>query len=143
MSFTKLYLIYLSTAENNDFICVKFKSLYCLSQSYQMSSKSFLKPMVLVTKYRICCGTTITASGDYTLITNNYQYICINEHYIKINRNTYIGYWNNIGACKHEQTKHNSSVTNTGIILYNVRLIYDFYIKYNIIKYIQSAIDDV
>ena len=66
----------------------------------------------------------------------------MNIIYIKINRNTYIGYCNIIGACKHEQTKHNSSVTNTGIILYNVRLIYDFYIKYNIIKYIQSAIDD-
>ena len=50
MSFIKLNFIYLSTAENNNFIlvCVKFKSLYYLSQSYQISSKSFLKPMALV-----------------------------------------------------------------------------------------------
>ena len=50
MSFIKLNFIYLSTAEINNFIliCVKFKSLNCLSQSYQISSKSFLKPMALV-----------------------------------------------------------------------------------------------
>ena len=50
MSFIKLNLIYLSTAENNNFILisVKFKSLNFLSQSYQISSKSFLKPMALV-----------------------------------------------------------------------------------------------
>ena len=55
MSFIKLNFIYLSTAENNNFIliCVKFKSLYYLSQSYQISSKSFLKPMALV-NHSIC-----------------------------------------------------------------------------------------
>ena len=50
ISFIKLNFIYLSTAKNNNFIliCVKFKSLYCLSQSYRISFKSFLKPMALV-----------------------------------------------------------------------------------------------
>ena len=53
ISFIKLNFSYLSIAENNNFIliCVKFKSLYFLSQSYQISSKSFLKPMAIVDFY--------------------------------------------------------------------------------------------
>ena len=59
MSFIKLNFIYLSTAENNNFIpiCVKFKSLYYLSQSYQIRSKSFLKPMALV--YELNCSFSL------------------------------------------------------------------------------------